>query len=98
MGAYEGKTITVKEFRELGYVQEINRRFLHPLGLALEVIVDENGDERIERIWDDRDDPEGWVFAPGLMDAKKAKLIDSEFEKRAHARMTGLGFVRQPVE
>lgn len=27
----------VEEFRELGYLQEVNRRVLHPLGLALSV-------------------------------------------------------------
>ena len=31
--------IDVKEFREKGYLQELNRRFLHPLGLALEIII-----------------------------------------------------------
>lgn len=32
--------IPVREFREFGYLQEINRRFLHRLGMALEVIVE----------------------------------------------------------
>lgn len=34
------KYIDIKEFREQGYLQELNRRFLHPLGLALEVKVE----------------------------------------------------------
>lgn len=29
--------IDIKEFRELGYLQEVNRLFFHRLGLALEV-------------------------------------------------------------
>jgi hypothetical protein len=31
--------MTAKEFREAGYIMEINRRILHPHGLALSVIV-----------------------------------------------------------
>jgi len=31
--------IDVAEFRRVGYLAELNRRFLHPLGLALEVVV-----------------------------------------------------------
>lgn len=30
------KYLGVDEFREIGYLQELNRTFLHPLGLALE--------------------------------------------------------------
>lgn len=33
------KRMPVNEFRDDGYLQEVNRRFLHPLGLALEVTV-----------------------------------------------------------
>lgn len=35
----EVKRIDIKEFRELGFLQEANRQFFHPLGLALEVVV-----------------------------------------------------------
>jgi len=31
----------IKEFKERGYLQEVNRKFLHPLGLALEVVIDD---------------------------------------------------------
>lgn len=34
------KRIDIAEFRREGYLQELNRRFLHPLGLALEVVVE----------------------------------------------------------
>lgn len=33
------KYISPKEFREEGYLQEVNRRFLHPLGLAIEMVM-----------------------------------------------------------
>jgi hypothetical protein len=58
----EKKFLSVKEFRELGFLQEVNRQFFHPVGLALEVVIDDNGSERLGRIWDYRDDPEGVWF------------------------------------
>jgi hypothetical protein len=39
--AREVKRIDIAEFRELGYLQELNRLMLHPLGLALEVVVED---------------------------------------------------------
>lgn len=44
------KRIDIKEFREKGYLQELNRNFLHPLGLALEIITKEG-----KYKWDDYD-------------------------------------------
>lgn len=35
--------IDIKEFREQGYLREVNRRFFHRLGLALEVLVLDSG-------------------------------------------------------
>ncbi len=43
----EIERIDIKEFREKGYLQEVNRRFFHPLGLALEIIIK---DDKIERL------------------------------------------------
>lgn len=92
------KVMSIKEFRELGLVQEINRRFLHPLGLALEVIIDEQtGEESILRVWDDRDNPEGFIFGPGVIDVTKADAVDDEFAKRAQARIMKWGFICQTV-
>jgi hypothetical protein len=56
------KRIDIAEFRDIGYLQEANRRFFHPLGLALEVRVDEAGNETISGVEDCRDDPEGMVY------------------------------------
>jgi len=36
----------IAEFREFGYLQELSRCFLHPLGLTLEVMVDDDGTDR----------------------------------------------------
>lgn len=90
------KRMSPAEFRELGYLQELNRRFLHPLGLALEVeIID--GEERFGAAWDYRDDPEGMAFAPGVIDAKKAQRIERERSKLAVTRHDLLGFEVQPA-
>lgn len=47
----EPKLIDVGEFRERGFLQEANRLFFHPLGLALQVrtMTDDWSDETIER-------------------------------------------------
>jgi hypothetical protein len=34
------KRIDIAEFRRLGLLQEVNRQFFHPLGLALEAVID----------------------------------------------------------
>lgn len=72
----EIKRMDIKEFRALGFLQEANRLFFHPLGLALEVIInDETGDETLGGVWDYRDDPEGMLFGKGMIDIKKADQI-----------------------
>ena len=55
------KRIKIKEFQEFGYLQEANRLFFHPLGLALEVSTDASG-LRLGGVWDIRGDPEGILF------------------------------------
>ena len=57
------KRMTVKEFRAAGYLRQVNQQFFHPLGMALEVIIDANGNEQFGEVWDYRDDPEGICFA-----------------------------------
>lgn len=57
--------LTPADLQAEGFLQEVNRRFFHPLGLALAVEVgedlDPDGYMRIQ-IWDYRDDPEGMFF------------------------------------
>jgi hypothetical protein len=91
------KYMSVKEFREAGYLQELNRRFLHPLGLALEVVMQANNQEYFGRIWDCRDDPEGWLFDDGLIDREKGDRIEKERLARYGARVEKLGFYVQPL-
>lgn len=86
----------IAAFRADGYLQELNRRFLHPLGLALEVIVNDDGSEQFGGVWDYRDDPEGMAY--GEVDAIKAARVDEIWASRQPAREASLGFMVQPAE
>ena len=92
------------EFRDLGYLQEVNRQFFHPLGLALVWNEDDDGTITLSGVWDDRDDPEGWYMETskrderGAEEARKAAFIAAEREKRVEARMRAFGWVVQPVD
>lgn len=80
------KYMTVEDFRRLGFLQEANRKFFHPLGLSLEVITNKNGDEEFGGIWDYRKDPEGNFFGNGMIKQDKIdfveKLRKSKIENR----------------
>jgi hypothetical protein len=89
--------IDIREFREAGYLQEVNRQFLHPLGLALEVVVDDDGTERLGGVWDYRDDPEGIYYAGDMPDAEKAERIRDEQDKHHATRLDALGYIMQPL-
>lgn len=83
------------EFRDKGYLQELNRRFLHPLGLALCMTVLEDKVTGIHGIWDYRNDPEGIIFAPEDIDWDQAAWFDQEKHKRLKSRFESIGFIIQ---
>ncbi len=92
------KRLDMAEFRNLGLLQEANRQFFHPLGLALEwTDGDEETPARITSAWDYRDDPEGMIFAEGQLDPAKAKLVADERARHVAAREALLGHVIQPI-
>lgn len=93
----DAKRMSVKEFREEGYLQELNRRFLHPLGLALEVVINPDGTESFGEVWDERDDPEGIIYGPDTIEAEKAQRIRRIESGRTTARLDALGYWVQPV-
>jgi hypothetical protein len=96
--ADEIKRIPIKEFRELGFIQEINRQLLHPCGLALEVMLDkETGEETLGGVWDYREDPEGISYQDGVLSPEKSRLVDHLFMSKADYRRENLGFIIQPV-
>lgn len=89
--------ISISEFRRLGFLQELNRQFLHPLGMALEVTIKEDGSEILSGVWDYRNDPEGILFKEGVAEKVKADFV-AEFAKKKHEqRKKLLGFVVQPI-
>jgi hypothetical protein len=88
------KLMNVKEFHEMGLLAEVNRTFFHPLGLALEIVVSDDGTEKLGRIWDYRDDPEGMLFGNPYPEEKIKKA--QEFIKAKHEqRIKTLGFIYQ---
>ncbi len=93
MAKSELKKISIKEFRELGLLHELNREYLHPLGLALEVVVEDDGSERLGGIWDCRDDPEGVLY--GTLDREKMAAAEHFRARQHYARKQTCGFVVQ---
>lgn len=92
--------MTLKEFRDGGFLHELNRLVLHPLGLALQVEMDPEDDESTRgsiRVWDYRDDPEGIYFDGGTLDAGKAITVCSELLTKRAERKERLGYVVQPI-
>ena len=80
------RRVDVKEFRSLGFLQEANRKFFHPLGLALEVIVNEDGTETIGGIWDYRDDPEGNFFSQDMIRQEAIDHVEKLRKSKIKAR------------
>jgi len=106
------KYADISELRDLGVIQEINRQFLHPLGLALEVeIDDQTGEVHLGGVWDSRDDPEGIAYGTVAQETEgggdgeaiwtvrreKAARFD-EFQRTAlTTRRASLGYEVQPL-
>jgi molecular chaperone GrpE len=97
------KKIDIKEFRESGYLQEVNRRFFHPLGLAIEVTKED--DEFISGICDYRDDIEGIYYDINNSDEerkskfkKNKDFIDKQLKIRLSNRKSKLGFGVEPIK
>lgn len=91
------KRIDIKEFVDFGYLQEVNRQFFHPLGLALEVVVNEDGSKRLGGIWDYRDDPEGVFFAEGELDLEKWKNVERVRSIKNRTRLEKIRYTVQPM-
>ena len=89
------KRIDIKEFHEMGLLAELNRAFLHPLGLALEVVIDDDGTEKLGGIWDYRDDPEGVLFSKEYFPYETIKKAQKFIQEKHEQRMKNLGFIYQ---
>ncbi|MHA2063306.1 MAG: hypothetical protein ACXABY_02875 [Candidatus Thorarchaeota archaeon] len=95
------KRIDIKAFVEEGYLQELNRQFLHPLGLALEVVIEKDGTYHLGGVWDCRDDREGILYTDKTMAKpaalKKAQNVFCEMLEKAAAREEQFGHVIQRI-
>lgn len=96
------REMPLDEFRALGYLQEVNRHFLHPLGLAIFVIADEDGSNaRQMGVQDYRDDPEGCAYddetlkEPGT--ETRASYVRMMWDRAAGVRLAHMGWVVQPL-
>lgn len=99
------RTIDFKEFVDEGFLQEANRQFFHPLGLAISVEFNEDGEPLgFGGIWDYRDDPEGLYYDPGWMKEvlseaqEKAAKVQALRDSKSDYRQEHLGFDIQPVD
>lgn len=96
------KFVTTKELLDWGLLFEINRRVLHPLGLALEAEVTEDGNVSFtNRVWNARRDPEGIIFVDKAFEHGKAKfdaMMEEWGEDRLRARKEALGYLIQGEE
>jgi len=79
------KKMGIEEFVAKGFLQEANRQFFHPLGLALEVTETEDGQLRLSGVWDCRDEPEGIVFTDLTSQESLRKAVDVVTERDRHA-------------
>lgn len=95
----EFKKVPLDHLLDGGYVQEVNRQFFHPLGLALSVTTDDKTEERSLEVLDYRDDSEGVVFVDlsSRESMDKAALIAAEWAQRQDVRCERLGWVVQPI-
>lgn len=106
------KDIDLKEFVEFGFLQEANRQFFHPHGLALSVTLPTtddyaNGDysNGVLSIQDARDDPGGFVFAAVEDDPdwrqhrlEKYERVLQVWSEKAPVRIGKFGFLCQPAD
>lgn len=96
----ERKYMTVQEFVDSGLLFEVNRRVLHPLGVAIEVKLEKEEGAEMEfgGVWDCRDDPEGILFEEtsfwrGMR--KWCAYLAKAGQRAMTTRQSVIGFVRQ---
>lgn len=92
------KYMELKDFVAEGYLHEANRQFFHPLGLALVVGVNDDGEIELAGVKDLRDDQEGVCFNEESLDPGKAKNIEMVKQERFQGRQDALGYWVQPVK
>lgn len=96
----EGRMMPLDEFVKEGLLQEVNRLFFHPRGLALTFERDKitGKNVRIKGIQTCGDDPEGFVFTNWEPeDYERRDKVEDRHMRYARARLHKLGFDVQGV-
>ena len=92
---------SVRLFRKMGYLQEVNRNFLHPLGLALSTTIHDNGEESIHGVLV-TPDRAGFIYDESYINSEeavaKAQFVAERLAFMADKRVNRLGFVIQPID
>lgn len=85
-------------FVEGGYLQEVNRLLLHPLGLALAVMYREDGGgEPFLQVHDLSVSAPGVIFDPEMDLIPKARKVVDRLNERFEARLDTHGWIIQPA-
>jgi hypothetical protein len=92
------KTLDLEVLRDDGYLQEVNRLFFHPLGLALAVALPTKAGEPPPSlsVLDAREDLEGFHFIENDLNVKFLRLHNISRLRRV-ARVNKLGYWVQPL-
>jgi hypothetical protein len=95
-------TLRLEEILDKGILQEVNRRFFNPLGLALEIVPEQDSDGYFQTaIWDFRNDPQSATFDEEVVTSEIAKekrrTIESMLKSEKKKRMKELGYQIQPT-
>lgn len=92
------KALSCREFFELGYLQEVNRLFFHPLGLSICL----TGDPPQIAIYDFRDNIGGVAYSKRAIENPQFQLRSERVELESAARMMqrqkSLGFGIQRLD
>lgn len=95
----EGKAMFMQALLDTGLLFDLNRRVLHPEGLALGVQVNDQKEVMDVFIWDAREDPEGITFTGEAFVTGAEKLHTyqqtTECKARQDARIERFGYVEQ---
>lgn len=87
---------TFNNLSSLGFPQELNRKFLHCIGLHLDMRIDPTSNQVVIDIVDGRDDDEGFILK--AVDEQQQKIF-WDFQNNKHLkRIKGLGYIFQASE
>lgn len=85
--------MSIGEFQRLGFLQEVNRKVLHPLGLSLSIYEASDGNLYFSpTVIDARDDAEGYLFDELTeKDKVRADAVEALRQSKLHARQVLFG-------